>query len=211
MQVKEIRLILEDVYHTSGQTEGAFIDILKDHEGRAYIPATQVKGVMRCEAERILRATEGISCSVTGDPAVRVCDEVKGGMFGCDVCRLFGMPRTEGGGAYIEGKLRFTSFLPTDGNKTPSEVRTSVTISRESGTNVSGNLFSMSFVPAGSMFTGYVMIRSDLSENEERLFSASLHAMKAYGLGKGRSRGCGGIREIRIADVPAEQFGVWSR
>ncbi len=181
---------------------------MKDSKDSPYIPATHVKGVMRTEAERILRTTENISCYITGNPKVVLCDEVKNGGFGCDVCRIFGVPNTRGGGDYREGKIRITDFKTEKNVEAVSRMH--VSIERDTQTKSEHALFNMLSVPSKTEFSGYIIIREALTTSEEKLLAASIHSMAHYGIGKDRSRGLGGIMDspesLKISEVSQNEY-----
>lgn len=162
---------------------------------------------MRTEAERILRSTESIPCFITGNPSVILCDEVKNGGFRCDVCRIFGVPNTEGGGNYREGKIRITDFKTAENIQAVSRMH--VSIKRETQTKSEHALFNMLSVPCKTEFSGYILIREALTASEEKLLHASIHSMAHYGLGKDRSRGLGGIDSIdglKITEISQDEY-----
>lgn len=207
MKILKLSMLFKNDFHTTGEAKGSLVDFLKDSEENPYIPATHIKGIMRTEAERILRSVENIPCYITGDPKVILCDEVKNGGFGCDVCRIFGVPNTKGGGDYREGKVRVTDF------KTDKDVqavsRMHVSIKRETQTKSEHALFNMHSVPSGTEFTGYLLIRDALTDSEEKLLHASIHSMAHYGIGKDRSRGLGGIDSVdglKIAEISHDEY-----
>jgi Uncharacterized protein predicted to be involved in DNA repair (RAMP superfamily) len=212
MEIWTIDLCFISPFHTTGNNMGSFIQIARsqDRKGNSipYIPATHLKGVMRCEAERIMRGSAGISCFITGNPystdhEIMVCDEVKAGGYGCPVCSLFGVPNIDGGGGFREGKLRFLDFYPSKGKEEVNILRRShVMINREFQVKEEHALYSEEAIPSGTIFTGDIIIRTGLTDEEKRVFLASLHTMACYGLGKNRSRGFGALKigEIKKSD-----------
>jgi len=202
MKILKLSMVFKNDFHTTGETKGSLIDFLKDSEG-PYIPATHIKGIMRTEAERILRSVENIPCFITGNPQnsmkVTLCDEVIKGGFRCDVCKIFGVPNTEGGRDYREGKTRITDFRP-DKKDVGSVSKMHVSINRETQTKSKSALFNMISVPSKTRFTGYILIRETLTDPEDKLLHASIHSMAHYGIGKDRSRGLGGIESIDTID-----------
>lgn len=216
MKIWKIELLADSDFHTYGDSKGSTLDYLKDTEGVPYIPGTHVKGVMRTEAERILRSLQKIDCWITGnldmkeDEAseqnkrkVKTCEALKKGEYGCDVCRIFGVPSGNGGKTYQEGKIRVTDFR-TD-KKPKSISRMHVSIDRGMLSNKSGALHRIQLVPAGSKFTGYIITKK-LTEGEEKLLRASLHSMVHYGLGGERSRGLGSFKLEPIKEISYGDF-----
>ncbi len=208
MKILKLSLTFKNDFHTTGESKGSLVDFLKDSKDSPYIPATHVKGVMRTEAERILRTTENISCYITGNPKVVLCDEVKNGGFGCDVCRIFGVPNTRGGGDYREGKIRITDFKTEKNVEAVSRMH--VSIERDTQTKSEHALFNMLSVPSKTEFSGYIIIREALTTSEEKLLAASIHSMAHYGIGKDRSRGLGGIMDspesLKISEVSQNEY-----
>ena len=215
MKIWKIELVADSDFHTYGDSKGSTLDYLKDAEGMPYIPGTHVKGVMRTEAERILRSFQGIDCWITGDLGVgidaseqnkrkiKTCEALDRGEYGCDVCRVFGVPNIKGGKAYREGKIRVTDFRA---EKNPVSVsRMHVSIDRDRLSNKSGALHRIQLVPAGSRFTGYIITKK-LGESEEKLLRASIHSMVHYGLGGERSRGLGSFKLEPIKEISYEEF-----
>lgn len=211
MKILKISLIFKNDFHTTGEQKGPIVDFLKDSKGNPYIPSTHIKGIMRTEAERLLRSTENISCFITGNPKIVLCEDVENGGFGCDVCRIFGVPKK---GLYKEGKIRITDFKIE--KKVDISSRMHVSIKRDMQTKSNSALFDMRSVPFHTKFTGYIFIRDDLTVSEEKLLYASIHSMTHYGIGKGRSRGLGGIMEtpghggnddgLKISEISQEEY-----
>jgi len=214
MNILQITLVAITDFHTTSEAKGSSIDYLTDVNEIPYIPGTHIKGVMRTEAERIIRSVEGISCWITGDldmigaskddkRKVKTCDELKNGGFGCDVCRVFGLPNTVGGGKYREGKIRITNFKAS--GKVISASRMHVSIDRDTLTNRSGALSQTRVVPSGCKFTGYIIARN-LKDSEDNLLRASIYSMCHYGLGGERSRGLGSFDVEKIESITYEDF-----
>ncbi|MDD1724403.1 MAG: RAMP superfamily CRISPR-associated protein [Methanospirillum sp.] len=201
MEVWEIDLECTSPFHTTGTVAGSFIQVLRTgrslNGGDVYIPATHLKGVMRCEAERIMRTMQDIPCYITGDPGdkgnIKLCDEGEKGGILCPVCSVFGVPHGEEGGGYREGKIRVMDFFLTDGGDRRIEKRSHVTINREYQVKEEGALYSEEAVPARSIFSGRIIIRTTLTDEEDRLLEGCIHAMADYGIGRDRSRGFGKV------------------
>lgn len=211
MKILKLSMVFKNEFHTTGETKGSLIDFLKDSKDSLYIPATHIKGIMRTEAERILRSVENIPCFITGNPEnamkVTLCDEVKNGGFRCDVCRIFGVPNTDGGVDYREGKVRITDFR-TD--KVVGAIsRMHVSIDRGTQTKSKSALFNILSVPSKTSFTGHIIVRDTLTDAENKLLHASIHSMAHYGIGKDRSRGLGGIDTVdgfSILEISQDEF-----
>ena len=199
MIIWRITLVTTSDFHTSSEAKGSTMDYLRNIDDIPYIPGTHIKGVMRTEAERILRCIKDIDCWITGDVDMvgasednkrpfKTCEELKRGEYGCDVCRVFGMPHLSGDDNYREGKIRVTDF--TSKGRVVSTSRMHVSIDRNNLSKTESALFRTRVVPAGCQFTGYIITKV-LSENEEQLLKGSMHSMAHYGLGGERSRGLG--------------------
>ena len=204
MNILKISFSSKNDLHTTGESKGSLVDFLRNSKDEPYIPATHIKGIMRTEAERLLRSTENIPCYITGNPKIILCDEVKAGGFRCDVCRVFGVPNTEGGGDYREGKIRITDFNTK--NKVIAASRMHVSIMRASQTKQESALFNMHSVPSKTEFYGFVLIREKLTDSEDKLLKASINSMSHYGIGKDRTRGLGGIENLKILDVSHDEY-----
>ena len=214
MNIWQITLIATSDFHTSGEAKGSTIDYLRDTDDTPYIPGTHIKGVMRTEAERILRSTKNIDCWITGDIDMvgasednkrpfKTCEKLENGEYGCDVCRVFGMPHLPGVENYTEGKIRVTDFIA--GNEVVSASRMHVSIDRNKLSKIEGALFRTRVVPKGCRFIGYI-ITKNLEENEEKLLKGSMHSMVHYGLGGERSRGLGSFNIESFKSISYEDF-----
>ncbi len=77
---------------------------------------------------------------------------------------------------------------------------------RETQTKQESALFNMHSVPSETEFSGFVIIREALTDSEDKLLKASIHSMSHYGIGKDRSRGLGGIENLKISDVSQDEY-----
>jgi len=214
MNIWRITLVATSDFHTSSEAKGSTIDYLRDTNGIPYIPGTHIKGVMRTEAERILRSIDGIDCWITGDidmkgaseknkRPVKTCEKLKRGDYGCDVCRVFGMPHGIVDENYREGKIRVTDFIVD--STVISASRMHVSIDRDTLSKRDNALFRTRVVPKGCKFTGHI-ITKDLSEDETKLLKGSLYSMSHYGLGRERSRGLGSFDIETCEQVSPKDF-----
>jgi len=215
MKTLHVELTCTSDLHIGGQSQGSFLDYLKLRKGEPYIPATHVKGIMRCEAERILRTTQGIPCAITGmangeDHGIRLCPELeREGKYRCCICSLFGSPNLKGGGDYREGKIRVMNFTLKTPGRANSGLRTHVSIDRDKGRAFTGALYTMNTVSHGTVFSGDIIVREPLEEKDEKpLLLASIHAMADYGLGSERSRGLGRMKcAVTWRDISPVEIG----
>ncbi len=216
MKIFKITLTCTTDFNTSGGSQGSTVDILKDENELPYIPASHIKGVMRTEAERLIRTVKGISCWITGDVEKQNADDGKNkrgvvlceglrvhGEYECDVCPLFGVPNNDGTADYHEGKLKIMDFRMAE--KPVSGARMHVSIKRDYLSKQDGGLFRTKVIPSGSKFTGHFILK-DLDEAEERLLWASLHSMCDYGIGGERSRGLGCFKLLQAEEISFEDF-----
>jgi CRISPR-associated protein Csm3 len=161
-----------------------------------FIPGSSLKGVVRSHCERLLRSEqESLAC----DPNQR--DQSCGGKFGrqasrmqpgeryrevCRACQVFGS-------TLVASRVQFSDLLPKEPVET--ERRTGVGIDRLLGTAAPRALFDFEIAPAGSTFSGEVLV-----ENYEAwqlgIIAAALIDLDAgfVRLGFGTSRGLGGVR-----------------
>ncbi|WP_462273252.1 RAMP superfamily CRISPR-associated protein [Methanohalophilus sp.] len=211
MNIWKVSLRATSDFHTAGKSSGSTIDYLKNSENMPYIPATHIKGVMRTEAERIIRTLKDVNCWVTGDPdqkevsennkrKIRSCTDNSDEP--CEVCKIFGSPNDDNN--YSEGKIRVTDFVYTEGNKSTS-ARMHVSIDRDMLSNTGGGLYRTFAVPSGTVFSGYFIARN-LSDDDNKLLWAALHSMCHYGLGGERSRGMGSFEVAGIEEIDYEQL-----
>ncbi len=161
--------------------------ILRDPEGRPYIPGSSLKGRTRAEAERIARK-EGMK--VCNPPNVKeMCGsrERKVKDF-CITCRIFGTA----GDISVASKVRFRDAYPTKKVETLLE-RTGIAIDREMGTVARGALYTTEAVPAGTTF-GLEIVAENLAADELRLLLAALKSVEDSALGGSSTRGFGKVR-----------------
>ncbi|MGM0772008.1 MAG: RAMP superfamily CRISPR-associated protein [Halobacteriota archaeon] len=215
MNILRIKLRSTSDFHTTGSSQGSTVDFLRDENDIPYIPGSHVKGVMRTEAERIIRSIEGITCWITGDVdkidatednkrEIVLCDELREGKYGCSICPIFGVPNNDGKAGFNEGKIRVMDFKAADPAIAASRMH--VSINRDNLSKNEGGLFRTKVVPSGTIFTGYIMTKN-LTAEEESLLKASFHSMCHYGLGGGRSRGLGSFELAGdIEEISVEEF-----
>jgi CRISPR/Cas system CSM-associated protein Csm3 (group 7 of RAMP superfamily) len=217
MKILRIILINTVDFYTRGTSQGSTTDFLRNSEGYPYIPATHIKGVMRTEAERIMRSrmdykyeplkfesdTDVSDAEEERRKKIRTEEELKIREVSPDVCNLFGKRHGENSEVYHEGKIKLTDFIAD--KKVMSVPRMHVAIDREKLSKKGKSLFRILAVPGGSRFTGYLFMLN-LTEDENKLLMASLHSMCHYGLGGERSRGMGDFKIEECSSISYEEF-----
>lgn len=215
MNILKINLRSISDFHTASSSQGSTVDFLRDENNIPYIPGSHVKGVMRTEAERIIRSVEDIKCWITGDVnkmadsednkrEIVLCDELREGKYGCNICPVFGVPNNDGKAGFSEGKIRVMDFRAE--NQAIAASRMHVSINRNNLSKNEGGLFRTKVVPSGTIFTGYIMTKN-LTAEEESLLKASFHSMCHYGLGGNRSWGLGSFELAGdIEEISIEEF-----
>lgn len=212
MKILKLTFVNTVDFHTMGESQGSTLDYLKNSKGIPYIPGTHIKGVMRSEAERIMRSVLDHkreilefedNVSDEDKKRIRTEKELELREVSSDVCNIFGKIHSETIEGYYEGKIKVTDFIAD--KEVISASRMHVSIDRDKLSKKEGALFRTRVVPAGSRFTGYLLIR-DLSSDENKLLMASLHSMCHYGLGGERSRGLGNFKIEGPTIVSYEEF-----
>ncbi|MFQ6128656.1 MAG: RAMP superfamily CRISPR-associated protein [Thermoplasmata archaeon] len=184
MEIWRLSITLKTGFHTTGTPRGAVVDVLREEyldknlerRRRIIIPATHIKGVVRSEAERIWGRTDTI-------------------------LKLFGPGEQEGAESYQEPLLRFTD---AHAEEVPILQRIHVRIDPSTGSHVERGLYSEKFVPSGTVFTGYILSRASLNDDERTILEGSLISASHYGFGGSRSRGLGEVEvEFEPCDLQA--------
>jgi CRISPR/Cas system CSM-associated protein Csm3 (group 7 of RAMP superfamily) len=212
MKILRITLKATSDFHTMGGVQGSTIDYLRNNKGVPYILGTHIKGLMRTEAERIGRSISDFKPMISEDNEKLTEDErrsllteheLKLREVNPDVCSVFGSIHTDGQQDYSEGKIRVTDFM-ADREIRPT-ARMHVSIDRDYLSNKKGALFRTRAVPAGSVFTGFVIARN-LEDHEDKLLTGSIYSMAHYGIGGERSRGLGGFEVTDIEQIGYDEF-----
>jgi hypothetical protein len=158
------------------------------------IPASAIKGAMRIEFERLMRALERPVCQ--GPDPKKMCATEP-----CIVCRLFGGPGNR------PSQLRFTDALPPPGQYRELYVqRMGVALSRSLRRAESGLLFSQEAMPPGLRLETRIEALTPLQSRDRQDFETVLRWWEGEGLaiGGGRSRGMGRVTlEWEVEDIDA--------
>lgn len=220
------KLIAVDPIHIGSSSKNSLnpVDVdnsvLKDNNGRAVIPGSSIKGVVRSYFESVLRSIdENKACDVLDEKKcctlkkqavsklkeakkspekyAKVVEEVS-----CDVCKLFG-------GREIAGKLHFKDcYLIGE----PSyEHRDGVGISRETGAADTKNhaKYDFEIVSKDSEFE-FTMTADNIDPQQKKYFDFIVAAIKDGNLAVGgkTTRGLGRFRidDVKIKEITADDM-----
>ena len=199
----EVVAHFETPFHIGGGVTGESATIkplLRDGHGRPYLPGSALKGVLRHEAERIVRALTDDPNAVCRAPrAEAMCPQKpRFGEF-CPVCRTFGSPAYPS--PFHFGDL---TAKATDANLLASTVlRYGVGVSRYRGAAAEDLLYLTEIVPAAPFTPLRGTIEGVVDEAEGNgplaLLLAAVIALRM--IGGGRSRGLGWLR-LEVTDPP---------
>jgi len=192
----------------AGGSSGSLADkpILRTAEGRLVIPASQLKGRLRHECEKLARALKWTVCE--SPKAVTMCPQRLGltedfrreeydvgdrhpddsTRYHCLICQLFGNPS-------LSSRVIVDDLICTEPRETIAEVlRPGVTINRRRRTAEEGKLYFLETSPANAKlrFEGAIHILPSLRsqpDNAKALILAALHHIHA--LGGSKSTGLG--------------------
>jgi CRISPR/Cas system CSM-associated protein Csm3 (group 7 of RAMP superfamily) len=183
----------------AGGSSGSLADkpLLRTADGRLVIPASQVKGRLRHQCERIARSLGWPVCE--SPKAQTMCPQWPHTPNGhCLICRIFGNPA-------LPSRVLFSDLVCAEPQETvPTVLRPGVTINRRRGTAEDARLYFLETTPvrAGLKFVGSLHILQDVpSENvfpqddppqTRMLLSAGLTLIDA--LGGSKSAGLGWVR-----------------
>ena len=206
----------QDSYMPSG-VQGVLV---KDARSQPYIPGSSIKGVFRSFLESIQKI-DGTACYMgetctgafrDGEKRRELLDEIsEPGMaeekilklaaetleaLSCDACRLFGSGR-------IAGKVKIADAVLLDQiNLLKPDVRNGVAIDRDTRTAVSGALYDMETVPAGTRFKLH-LIADNLTDYEASLLGGLLEHFACGGLLLGgRSRS--GLGNVSVENLSVQ-------
>lgn len=169
-----------------------------------YLPGSSIKGVVRAQAERILRSVERYCCdplqqknnpcqdNKKGSPADRFARQ-------CAACRTFGS-------LAVAGRTRFADAYPWPAGATreeaqkeldriqPLRARTGVAIDRKTGATKRGALYDLEVIEAGKFHTELSCANFQLWQLRLLLHVLADVDEGFVRLGSGKSRGMGRVR-----------------
>ncbi|NLM75516.1 MAG: CRISPR-associated RAMP protein [Clostridiaceae bacterium] len=186
-----------------GKTDGS---VVKNSEGKPYIPGSSLKGVLRCKLESLLSNEEiakkwGVwSCNIFGNTCITKSfvennkDKRKNNPEeyareiwnkSCHVCRLFGNQHMA---SHVQVK---DSVLLTGGEE---ELRNGVGIDRDTGTAAKGITYDFNVVSAGSTFE-FELVACNIDEDSKKLLNLLISMLEQgeISIGGKTSRGLGKI------------------
>lgn len=214
----------------AGGSSGSLADkpILRNTEGRLVIPASQIKGRLRHECEKLTRALNWPTCrspvAQTMCPqrvglsedfsldAYRISDRtppVPGSpeqppQHHCLICQLFGNP-------VLPARLQFDDLVCAEPEATtPETLRPGVTINRRRGTAEDQKLYFLETSPANAAlrFVGDIHLQSGAPDYAQALILAGLKHVHA--LGGSKSTGLGWLH-WETAGIDAIDQAIWDR
>ncbi len=180
--------------------------VIKDHEGKPFIPGSSLKGVFRSIIESTLNSMDVYTCSPSDNMYCVDDEELKNikkqeerinyiQEKSCPVCKLFGSP-------FLASRIEFNdAHILTQWNEAKYTVRDGVTIDRESRTAAHGKKFDFETVPPDEKFQFTVTIDKP-QEHDFALLMLAINLINtgAFGIGGNTSRGLGKIK-IEIKEI----------
>jgi len=110
--------------------------------GKPYIPGSSIKGVLRCEAERYAKLKGLLVCDVVGDPYFEK-ERADRGEPPCIICQIFGGPT-------IASHVIIPNAMAVHFR---TETRTCVSISRITGGQHPGRLYTIEYITPNARFS----------------------------------------------------------
>ena len=186
--------------------------VLKDSFGRAIIPGSSLKGVIRSLFESVIRSAAGLeeydskyACDVLDEKKCCTASISSSNSFkeskglkkaqlawdnSCVTCRLFG-------GREIAGRLMFKDCIQKlpEGGKPLYEHRDGVGIDRKTGSAKQGAKFDYEIVPAGTEFD-FCLIAENLTQEQEKYLEFIIKQLRSgeIAVGGKTTRGLGRVK-----------------
>ncbi len=181
----------------SGHAVAGLLDrkVMRNQAGLPCILGSSIKGRWRFIADRLLAVAPEDS-GLSRHTGTSFCKDPENA---CTLCRLFGNPALAGvlwiGQAELIPELRnsFADLLTKQSSPVFSpgmEVRPGLALSRVLHSAQPHHLFFDEVLPAGASFSGTLLLRKPLREEEEQFLIRSARCIDRIGGGKARGRGC---------------------
>ena len=192
--------------------------IIRDNEGKPYIPGSSLKGVLRSYMEVFIESINSEnfkSCFIVNNPCLKnefiedikrerrrrrteenIDKEIGNRIYEemCDVCKIFGSH-------YFASKLKIKDCKLKD-EKAYVERRDGVVIDRETGTSLKGKKYDFEQVAAGTHFDFYMTI-DNLDEKHEELFKIIVNLLK-----NGELK-VGGKTSVGLGAIELEEYKIY--
>lgn len=227
--VLEMEAALSVGSRLSLEPTGTDMPVLKDPNGLPFIPGSSIKGVVRFQAERILRTWNRPphlwACDPFGDPCVpeKSRDGRKGkdkfweesgkndAVFSqrvfeasCTACRLFGSP-------WFAGRVAFKDAYLTNADALPivTQIRDGVGIDRDLGAARTGVKYDFETVVPGACF-GLEILAENLEDWEIGFLLTVFRLWEEGGIAIGgkttRGPGWGRLKGMQVQQVNADNL-----
>ncbi|GBD08600.1 hypothetical protein HRbin22_00841 [Candidatus Thermoflexus japonica] len=202
---------------------GTDMPVMKDAQGKPFIPGSSIKGVVRFHAERVLRTVNRRPILWACDPFSAPCvsSKIKEQFWkecegdderfarrifeeGCTACRLFGSP-------WMAGRIAFKDAFLANEEELPvvTQIRDGVGIDRDLGAAHSGVKYDFETVVPGARFC-IELVAENLGDWELGFLLTVLRMWKegtiAIGGKSTRGPGWGTLKEIQIHQVGRENL-----
>lgn len=169
--------------------------LLKDAAGVPYLPGSTLKGLLRHETEKIVRALWGDEAVCRSPNSATMCPQNRPQIQPfCPVCRIFGSP-------WRPSSLRFSDLKVVEMSNhqvaKKTDLRFGVSISRYRNAAVEERLYTLEVASTAQALFFQGEIEGYLPNDEEgnRLLVLVLVALRAVeATGSGKSRGLGSVK-----------------
>lgn len=175
------------------------LPVMRDSEGKPFIPGSTLRGVFRSHLERIVRTFESVgpgtgACLPTGQKD-DWCIQDRSGLEeltiynnSCRICRVFGSP-------WFASKARFTDLKLSE--SVEPEIRDGVVIDREKET--SANKYDFEVLPVGTNFQ-LELIAENLTDTEKGLLLFGVRELTQGSISVGGFKGRG-LGQVTLEDL----------
>ena len=204
MRKFKLRIKINTSLLIGGQTSSTLLDAATAREasGVPIIPASALKGALRIELERLIKALRGQNAACLVSDPEKACSPQNP----CTACKIFGGPGSEGKIRFTDAKLAdslrklFTRRNEEDKYRQEPTgagygIRHGVAISRRRNAAQEEMYFNaevLSPFPQECVFESELWLLRDFERDEEELFRAAVKSLEA--IGGDKSRGLGWVK-----------------